>query len=111
MCLYYDQTNTFKFSQEILRRVLGLAKGEINDMDQWVLKVNGNKVLRRALWPMDASKLNSNIEVKKHKTFDALIERIWGIPINTPTISSKEKEYFKWYMDNDEASRVITKTK
>jgi hypothetical protein len=43
-CYYRENTNKFPFNKEVLGRVLGPAKGEGNEMAQWILKANGNVV-------------------------------------------------------------------
>ena len=43
-CYYCDHTEKFPFNKEVLGRILGPAKGEGNEMAQWVLKANGNVV-------------------------------------------------------------------
>jgi hypothetical protein len=48
-CYYREHTAKFPFNREVLGRVLGPAKGEGNDMAQWILKANGNVVPRRTL--------------------------------------------------------------
>jgi hypothetical protein len=43
-CYFRNQKEKFPFNREILGRILGPAKGEGNEMAQWVLKANGNVV-------------------------------------------------------------------
>eukprot|EP00957_Ditylum_brightwellii_P102041 7777371-Ditylum_brightwellii.AAC.1 len=69
---------SFPFNKEILGRVLGPTKGEGNEMTQWVMKGNGNVVLRQTLMLLKVEELNSNTEIKSHNLFDSLIERRWG---------------------------------
>jgi hypothetical protein len=45
-CFYREQSSKFPFDKGILGRVLGPAKGERNDVAQWVSKANGNVVPR-----------------------------------------------------------------
>ena len=51
-CHCQENTNKFPFNREILGRVLGPAKGEGNEMAQWVLKANGKVVPRRTARPL-----------------------------------------------------------
>ena len=44
-CYYREHTAKFPHNQEVLVCVLGPARGEGNEMAQWVLKANGNIVL------------------------------------------------------------------
>ena len=43
-CYYRENKNAFPFNKEVLGRVLGPARGEGNEMCQWILKANGNVV-------------------------------------------------------------------
>ena len=83
-CYYREHTAKFPHNQEVLGYVLGRARGKGNEMAQWVLKANGNMVLRHSLQPLQVSEIHSPSEVWKHETFDHLIKRGWGISINPP---------------------------
>ena len=48
-CYYREHTAKFPHNQEVLGHVLGPARGKGNEMTQWVLKANGNVVLRCSL--------------------------------------------------------------
>ncbi len=43
-CYFREHKNKFPCNKEVLGRVLGPAKGEGNEMAQWILKANGNVV-------------------------------------------------------------------
>ena len=43
-CYFRDHKAPFPHNQEVLGRVLGPARGEGNELAQWVLKSNGNVV-------------------------------------------------------------------
>ena len=58
----------------MLGRVLGPAKGEGNEMAQWVLKANGRVVPRRTLRLLQVSEMHSPAEIGKRKVFDNLIK-------------------------------------
>jgi hypothetical protein len=62
--------------------VLGPARGEGNQMCQWVLKGNGKVVPRRSVRPLNPSEIHSVVEIRKRKFFDELIERRHGTSIN-----------------------------
>jgi hypothetical protein len=83
-CYYREQTAAFPFNKEVLGRVLGPARGEGNEMAQWILKANGNVIPRRSHRPLQTSELYSPSEEKKRRIFDALIERRWGTSISPP---------------------------
>ena len=83
-CYYRDHTGKFPFPREILGRVLGPAKGEGNEMAQWILKANGLVVPRRSVRPLNTAEVNSAEEKKKRATFDQLIEKRWGTSISPP---------------------------
>eukprot|EP00957_Ditylum_brightwellii_P042611 3226457-Ditylum_brightwellii.AAC.1 len=53
---------SFPFNKEILGHVLGPAKGEGNEMEQWVLKGNGNVVPRLTLRSLKVEELNSKLK-------------------------------------------------
>lgn len=83
-CYYREHSAKFPNNQEVLGRVLGPARGEGNDMAQWVLKANGNVVPRRSVRALHTAELHSPSEVKKRQVFDELIERRWGTSIYPP---------------------------
>ena len=66
-CYYREHTNKFPFSQEVLGRVLGPAKGEGNEMAQWILKPNGNMVPRRTARPLKPEEIHSEQEREKRE--------------------------------------------
>jgi hypothetical protein len=64
--------------------VLGPARGEGNELCQWVVKSNGKVVPRRSVRPLNPSEIHSEAEIKKRKVFAELIERRHGTSINPP---------------------------
>ena len=48
-CYYREHTVKFPHNQEVLWYVLGPARGEGNEMAQWVIKANGNVIPRHSL--------------------------------------------------------------
>ncbi len=92
-CYFREQKQKFPFNREVLGRVLGPAKGEGNEMAQWVLKANGNVVPRRSSRPLKVDEIHSAMELKKRAIFDGLIERRWGTSINPPTIVGTAVSY------------------
>ena len=55
-------------------QVLGPAKGEGNEMEQWVLKANVNFMSRHNCHPLSVNELNSPHNIKLRETFDAIIQ-------------------------------------
>jgi hypothetical protein len=108
-CYFREQKEKFPFNREVLGRVLGPAKGEGNEMAQWILKANGNVVPRRSSRPLKVDELHSLTEIKKREIFDGLIERKWGTSINPPKVSDTEtaENGFAEYEDDDETARVV----
>ena len=70
----------FPFDHEVLGHVLDPAKGDDNEMAQWVLKANGRVVPHHTLCPLKPEEEQSTAEQKKCDSFDELIERRWGHP-------------------------------
>jgi hypothetical protein len=58
-CYFREHTAAFPNQQEVLGRVLGPARGEDNEMCQWVLKGNGTVVPRRSVRPLNPSEIYS----------------------------------------------------
>ena len=104
-CYFREQSASFPNNKEVLGRVLGPARGEGNEMAQWVLKANGNVVPRRSPRPLTTAEIHSPTEAKKRKIFDELIERRHGTSINPPkpTKSSKGSDS-EWDSDSEDDS-------
>ena len=54
-CYFREKKSAFPLAREVLRRVLGPAKGEGNERAQWVLKANGNVIPCRITRPLNTS--------------------------------------------------------
>ena len=107
-CYYRDHTEKFPFNKEVLGRILGPAKGEGNEMAQWVLKANGNVVPRHTARPLTVAETHSTMELKKRGTFDALVEKQWGTSMSPPPVPRDDTELVSdEYEDDDEDKRVI----
>ena len=81
-------------------------------MAQWILNTNGNIVHQQSHPPTKTEEVHSEQEQMKRKIFDELIVRIWGKPINLPSIegievSDTRENQFKEYEDEDEEARNI----
>ena len=80
-------------------------------MAQWILKANGRVVPCRSVRPLHPGELTSPREQSKRQSFDALIERRFGMSINPPQQlndgdgNSGDFENFEPYEDDDEAIR------
>jgi hypothetical protein len=109
-CYFREQKEKFPFNREVLGRILGPAKGEGNEMAQWVLKANGKVVPRRTCRPLTVAETHSDQEKKKRTIFDGLIERRWGTSINPPkphVDDENEHDEYAEYEDDDEVARII----
>jgi hypothetical protein len=96
-------------SRRDARRIWTLlpAKGEGNEMAQWILKANGRVVPRRTARPLAVAELHSEVEKKKRKVFDGLIERRWGTSIKPSAVSESSDNDFEPYEDEDEVAKVV----
>ena len=89
-CYFRDHKAPFPHNQEVLGHVLGPARGEDNELSQWVLKSNGNVVPRRTVQVLQLDEIHSDTEKRTRDVFDALIERRWGSPMSTPKTDDTE---------------------
>ena len=107
-CYFREHTARFPHNQEVLGRVLGPARGEGNEMAQWVLKANGRIVPRRSVRALHPAEETSSSEQSKRQAFDALIKRRYGNSINPPPHPiSENSETFDPYEDDQEPARPI----
>jgi hypothetical protein len=108
-CYFREQTQNFPFNREVLGRVLGPARGEGNEMAQWILKANGNVIPRRSSRPLKVDEIHSPEEIKRREVFNGLIKRRWGTSINPPTTipdrDDSEDAMFEEYEDDVESKR------
>lgn len=77
-CFYRDNTNQFPQENERLGRCLGPAINQGNEMAQWILKHNGEIIVRRTLRKLTAheeSSTNDSIRWKKKQFMDRIRER------------------------------------
>ena len=110
-CYFRDGAAKFPFNKEILGRVLGPAKGEGNEMAQWILKLNGKVIPSRTNCPLHIDEIHNPQEVKKREVFDALIERRYGTSTrpakDIKDESESDDEEYEEYQDDDEDKRVV----
>ena len=90
--------------KEVLGRILGPARGEGNEMVQWVLEPNGRVVPWRTSRPLNTAEINSETENKKREIFDALIKGKLGTSSNAP---KDELQDFEAYEDEDDKPVTI----
>ena len=105
---FREHTTAFHHNKEVLGCVLGPARGAGNEMAQWILKANGWVVPHRSVRPLHPGELTSPSEQSKYQSFDALIERRFGMSINPPqqlNDDDRRFENFEPYEDDDEAIR------
>ena len=105
-CYYRDGHAGFPLPREVLGRCLGPAKGEGNEMSQWILKANGRVIPRRTIRPLTSIEINSETEKTKRDEFDCIIHTKFGSPFQPPTPIT-EYPVLDEYEDDDEAARVI----
>jgi hypothetical protein len=106
-CYFRDHKNKFPFNREVLGRVLAPAKGEGNEMAQWILKANGNVVPQRSSRPLKTDEVHSEQEQSKRKIFDELIKRRWGTSINPPMKPDEDIEESEEYEYDDEVAWTV----
>jgi hypothetical protein len=107
-CYFSEHTAAFLNQQEVLGRVVGPARGEGNEMCQWVLKGNGKVVSTRSVRPVNPLEIHSEVEIKKRQVFDELIERRHGTSINLlkpmkGNPDTAEPDYDNDFVDNGPA--------
>ena len=94
-------------------QVLGPAKGEGNEMAQWVLKANGNFMSRHNCHPLSVKELHSPHNIKLRETFDAIIQSKQGTSMTPPKVQTKKStndtESWEEYQDPDELLGCIPK--
>ena len=61
-CYFWDHKAPFTHNQEELGCVLSPARGERNELSQWILKSNGNVVPRRTVQALQLAELHSDTE-------------------------------------------------
>jgi hypothetical protein len=109
-CYYREQKEKFPFNAEVLGRVLGPAKGEGNEMCQWILKANGFVVPRKTLRPLRVEEIHSDIEKRKREVFDQLTERRWGTSMSKPPPEHDPVDQdndLEEYQSEDEPPRIV----
>ena len=110
--VYYRKGGAgFPLAREILGRVMGPARGEGNEMAQWILKANGNVVPRRTVRPLTQLEQNSETEKEKRSVFTELVGKRWGTSAFPPPeveVAADKLDYeFSPYEDEDEEPHLI----
>ena len=106
-CYYRDNTQAFPLNREVLGRTLGPARGQGNEMCQWILKANGNIIPRRSHRPLTVAETHSDVEQKKRDLFDRLIEERWGTSINPSNQPNDTSDCLEEYTDDVEPARIL----
>eukprot|EP00957_Ditylum_brightwellii_P122404 9333716-Ditylum_brightwellii.AAC.2 len=110
-CYSREQKMSYSFNKEMLGHVLGPAKGEGNEMAQWIMKGNGNVVLHQTLRLLNLEKLKSKIKIRSYNLFDLMIERGWGTSIKPPLETTSDNwDPYKEYEVDDEIARSLPET-
>jgi len=104
-CYFRDQQAAFPNDKEVLGRILGPAKGEGNEMSQWILKSNGRVVPRRTHRPLTVPELHSGHEQEKRTLFDAMIERKYGKAMHGT--KPKQADDFEEYSTPEEEAKMV----
>lgn len=94
-CYHRDHTAPFPHSRELLGRVLGPARGEGNEMAQWILKSNGKVVPRRTVRPLRDDETRNPIVQSQQADFDGFIQRRYGTGINPPQSDTYDQDEFE----------------
>ena len=78
-------------------------------MAQWLLKVNGQLVLRRTARSLKVEGKYDPVKIKKRPIFDALIERRWGAEMKQPMLPVKKiDDEWEEFENYDEQERSIS---
>ena len=84
------------------------TKEEGNEMSQLFLKPNGNVLPRRTLRPINIADIHSPVKINKMYTFDAIIERRWGLSMDPPKTNEPEiKDQWEEYEYKNEYQITI----
>ena len=89
--VYYCEGSTpFPLPREVLGRTLSPARGEGNEMAQWILKSNGNIVPCRSVRALTPKEKRSETEKQKQTIFTDLISKHWGDASQPPPFTDKQ---------------------
>eukprot|EP00957_Ditylum_brightwellii_P025408 1921668-Ditylum_brightwellii.AAC.1 len=107
-CYFREQKMSSPFNKKILDHVLGPAKGEGNELVQWLMKGNGNVMPCQTLRLLNVEELNSETKIRSHKFFDSLIERRWCMTMNPPPETTPDYlDPYDEYEYDDEKARSL----
>ena len=109
-----DEISSFPSSKEELGRSLGPAKGEGNEMAQWVLVSTGKVVPRRTVRPLRVAEIHNVCEEKRREIFDEIIMKKLGSSYLKGSNSKSKAEEpggFTAYVDEDEVARIFQRWK
>ena len=103
--VYYREHNAlFPNDKERLGRCLGPARGEGNEMAQWILTSKATVVPRRTVRSLTTAELHSSKEKHVRAIFDAVIEKRFGNRFQgaQDVTSSSTDESWEPYSDSEE---------
>ena len=103
---YREGSAPFPLPREVLGRTLGPARGEGNEMAQWILKSNGNVVPRRSVRALTPEEKRSETEKHKRLIFTELISKRWGDASHPPS-STDEPDPTMDAQDEDEDQTTL----
>ena len=94
-CYFREKKSEFPLAREVPGRVIGPAKGEGNEMTQWVLKANGNVFPCCTIRPINTFELSGETEKRKRNVFNELITVQWGtsVPAKLPNDDEDPDKY------------------
>ena len=106
---FWDQKQSWPLARKRLGRVLGPARGQGNEMCQYIMDERGNIIPRRTLRKLRVDELHSKDEESKRDIFTALITKRYGSTFQ-PQFAPRRKnasaaEAMEYYTDGDEESR------
>ncbi len=104
-CYYRDHNALFPNDKERLGRCLGPARGEGNEMAQWVLTGKATVVPQRTTRPLTTAERHSPKEERIRAIFDAVIEKRYGNRFGgreDTTESTETGDTWEPYSDSEE---------
>ena len=76
-CYYRDNTAKFTFGRELLGKFLEPARGQGNELSQWILKWNDQVIPIRTYHALQVAETHKEEEIEKRKIFEKMIESRW----------------------------------
>ena len=111
-CYYREHISGFPLQRDVLIQFLCPAKGEGNEISQWIIKSNGCVVPGCTSMPLTTDQLSSVMENKNCDLFDMLISKCWGTSFLPPALlpdSDPDNDLLDPYEDDDEPACAMPK--